>query len=603
MSLEYLIVGIYLLVLIVTGVVFSRFSRTASDYVRAGAQGAWWLVGTSIIMAGISAFTFTGNGSAAYSAGPTFLVIYLANVIALAIGGCFLAGWFRQTRAHTMMDVVRARFGTAVEQFAVASNVLLQPLGASIQLWALAVFASTAFGFPLRETIVVTGLIVVFYATVGGKWAVLANDFVQGIILFPITILLAVLALQHIGGMSAFLGYFSDPRFARDYAWVKEPGQFPGDAFTAKWVVMIFVMQLYAQVSITQAGRFLAAKDGREARRAAWLAAVLMIVGTCVWFVPPMVARFLHADEINALAVGKPAESAYAFMAARLLPNGLMGVMIAAMFAATLSSMDAGLNEQAGIIVRNLIGRLRGALGRPALAAGREVLVCRTITVVLGAFVIAMSLILSGQEDFPLFEAYFVVATTVGIPLGFPLLSGLWIRRLPTWSYPAIFGSCLLPSLYALWDGHARGSPWTIQDRTVWIFAFGLGASILCALFARYSSPLHQERERQFFDTMRRPVDFAGEVGESRDHAQLVLLGRTVLVLAALLAGLLVLPNPWSGRLAIAGVVALTGAVGVGLLWAGRRAGARTMAAETPGPGAAQPETSSPAPAQKLDSP
>ena len=122
MSLEYLIVGIYLLVLVVTGVVFSRFSRTASDYVRAGAQGAWWLLGTSIIMAAISAFTFTGNGSAAYSAGPTFLVIYLANVIALVIGGSFLAGWFRQTRAHTTMDVVRARFGTAVEQFAVAEG-------------------------------------------------------------------------------------------------------------------------------------------------------------------------------------------------------------------------------------------------------------------------------------------------------------------------------------------------------------------------------------------------------------------------------------------------------------------------------------------------
>ena len=581
MTLEYLTVGVYLVVLVVTGVVFSRFSRTASDYVRAGGQGTWWIVGTSVIMAAISAFTFTGNGSAAYSAGPTFLVIYLANVIALAVGGCFLAGWFRQTRAHTTMDVVRARFGTAVEQFAVATNVLLQPLGASIQLWALAVFASTTFGFPLRETIVITGLIVVFYATLGGKWAVLANDFVQGIILFPITVLLAVLALHQVGGISAFLGYFSDPRFARDFAWVKEPGQFPGDAFTVKWVVMIFLMQLYAQVSITQAGRFLAAKDGREARRAAWLAAGLMVVGTLVWFVPPMVARFMHAEAINGLGVGKPAESAYAFIAARLLPNGLMGVMIAAMFAATLSSMDAGLNEQAGIIVRNLIGRLRGFLGRPELAAGREVLLCRVITLVLGTFVISMSLLLSAQDDFPLFEAYFVIATTVGIPLGFPLLSGLWIRRLPPWAYPAIFGACLLPSLYALYDGKVHGTPWTIQDRTLWIFVFGIGATLACALLARFSSPAHRERERQFFATLRRPVDFAAEVGESRDRAQLVLLGRTVLVLSALLASLLFLPNPWTGRLAIAAVVTVTGLVGLGLVAAGRRMPGQPRPTET----------------------
>jgi solute:Na+ symporter, SSS family len=570
MHLEYLTVGVYLVVLVATGLVFSRFSRSANDYVRAGGQGTWWMVGTSILMAAISAFTFTGNGSAAYSSEPTFLVIYLANIVALGLGGLFLAAWFRQTRGHTTMDLVRARFGTAVEQFAVAANVLLQPFGASIQLWALGVFASTAFGFPLRETIVVVGLIVVFYASMGGKWAVMANDFVQGIILFPITILLAILALQQVGGFGEFFSHFSDGRFARDYALVKEPGQFPGDAFTWKWIVMIFLMQLYSQVSLSQAGRFLATKDGREARRAAWLACGLMAIGTLVWFIPPMVARFLYQAEIDALDVKNPAESAYAFISLRLLPNGLMGVMIAAMFAATLSSMDAGLNEQAGIIVRNLVVRVREGLRRPPLTARGEIGLCRGVTLGLGAFVISMSLVLCTQDDFPLFEAYFVVAATIGIPLGFPLLAGLWLRRLPAWSYLVIFLSCLGPSLVALYDGQVKGAAWTIQERTFWIFLFGVAAALACTLLSRFSSPAHRERERRFFATLSTPVDFAQEIGESRDVHQLVLLGRTVLVMAGLLGLLLLLPNDVAGRLSILFVAALTAAVGGALVWAAR---------------------------------
>ncbi|MDT8405593.1 hypothetical protein, partial [Sulfuriflexus sp.] len=78
-----------------------------SDFVRGGAQGTWWLVGTSMLMSGISAFTFTGNGSAAFDAGPTFLVIYVANCSAYLIGWLFLGAWFRQTRAYTAADVLR----------------------------------------------------------------------------------------------------------------------------------------------------------------------------------------------------------------------------------------------------------------------------------------------------------------------------------------------------------------------------------------------------------------------------------------------------------------------------------------------------------------
>lgn len=291
MHLEYITLGAYFILLLGLGWGFSRMTKNMSDFVRGGAQGTWWLVGSSIVMAGISAFTFTGNGSAAFLAGPTFLIIYVANCLAYLIGWLFLAAWFRQTRAYTQSDLLRARFGTAVEQFSSYTGVLLGPLRASIQLWALAMFASAVFGFPLTTTIVVIGVVVVAYSTVGGRWAVMATDFVQGVIMMVITTVVAILALQHIGGLGAFFGYFTDPRFAEDFKLVKEPGQFSNDRFTLKWIVVIFFMTLYHQISLVTASRYLAVKDGREARRASILAFVLMALGSAIWFLPPMVAR------------------------------------------------------------------------------------------------------------------------------------------------------------------------------------------------------------------------------------------------------------------------------------------------------------------------
>lgn len=571
MQVEYITLGVYFAVLLALGYGFGKMTRNMSDFVRGGAQGTWWLVGSSIVMAGISAFTFTGNGSAAFEAGPTFLIIYVANCLAYLLGWLFLAAWFRQTRAYTPADLLRERFGTAVEQFSAYAGLFLGPLGASIQLWALSMFASAVFGFPLNSTIIVIGLVVVFYSTLGGRWAVMATDFVQGVIMLVITLLVAILAIQHIGGISAFFSYFTDPRFAEDYRLLKEPGQFSNDRFTLKWVVVIFFMTLYSQVSLVTASRYLAVKDGKEARKASLLAFVLMALGTAIWFIPPMVARFMYGDEIMAQGMENPSESAYAYLAIKLLPNGLLGILIAAMFAATMSSMDTGLNAQAGTIVRNIVPRMRGALGlNPEVSNRAQMLICYLSTVLLGIFVIGGAILFSAQKEIILFDAYLIIGSIVGIPLGFPMLMGLWIKRMPHWSYFAIFGACMIPSLISFYDARYNGNPWTIQDRAMWIFLTGCIATLACLPFYRWTNPQQKRKIDAFFTRMHQPVDFAKEIGEATDKLQARLIGLSTSALGSVMFLLLLLPNDLLGRLWIGAVAASVTGIGLLLLAYGR---------------------------------
>ena len=545
MTTEYLTLIVYLVILLAIGAVMGRFNRNLSDYVRGGAQGVWWLVGMSMLMSGISAFTFTGNASAAFDAGPSMLVIYLANICGYIAGGLVLGRWFRQTRAHTVPDIMRARYGSTVEQFNVYVGLILGPFGAAIQLWALSVFASSVFSLPLQGTIAVIGAVVIFYSTTGGRWAVMTTDFVQGIILIPITLLLCWLALVKVGGLGDFFGYFSDPRFASDFTFVKEAGQFADNKFALQWVIIIFAMQFFGQVGIHSTYPYLSAKDGREASKAAWLAMVLMAVGTFVWFLPPMVARFLYADEVMAMGVDNPANASYAYMAITLLPKGLLGIMIAAMFSATMSSMDTGLNSQSGAIMRNLVPRLRHVLGMQPLDDRRSLFWAKLATVGLGCLVISYSLALSSGGEIVLFDAYFTINSIVGLPLGLPLLAALYLKWLPKWSYFFIAGMSLIPSAWSIIEGRFYDNPWTIQDRSMWVLIFAASATLVCSLFYRRSSPAYKLKVDTFFTKMRTPVDYEKEIGPTRDFDQLRLMGNTCLAVAGLLCSLFFLVSEW----------------------------------------------------------
>ena len=571
MITEYITLAAYLILLPLLGVLFSKFNNNLSDYVRGGGQVAWWLSGASIMMASISAFTFTGNASAAFEAGPTVLIIYIANVSAMLICGLFLGAWYRQTRAYTPADVVKSRFSVAVEQFSAYSGVLIAPFAAGIQLWSLSVIASSSFNLPIELCIFVIGTVVVFYSTTGGKWAVMATDFVQSLILLAITILLAVLCYVEVGGLGKFLSYFSDPKFAADFAFVKPVDAWPDGKFSIQWIVVIFVMTIYHQVTLNSASRFLVVKDGKAASKSAYMGAILMAAGALIWFFPPMVARVLYGDEIMAQSIANPENTAYTFIAMKLLPNGLMGVMIAAMFAATMSSMDSGLNMQVGIVARNIVPKVRDMMGKnqPMTPKG-EVLLCKVATLAIGTLIILYSFLLSQYKELALFDAYLMINSIITIPLVFPMLVGFWIKRLPSWSYFVIFGFCLLPSIYSFYLKATTGTGFTIQGRAMWIFIFGIVGALVCMPFYKRSPESYKKKVEDFYKLIRTPIRDDEHEGTSRAYAQLMLLGTSSLGIGLALLLLLIVPNDWAGRGSVFFVSFFCSGIGGLLLWGAR---------------------------------
>lgn len=549
-SLEIAIIGVYLLFLLGVGFSFRRFNNDSSDYFRAGAKGTWWLVGSSIFMSGISSYTFVGNGAAIYQSGWSPLVIYLANTLVLFISFLFLAAWFRQMRAVTFGEVVRERFGPRTEQFIASLFVVNSIAWAAVQLYGLSVFASLLVdGVSQQAVIVAVGLIVLAYSTVGGNWAVMANDFVQSLIMVPITILVAVLCLHAVGGWSGFQELIAgNPDVARDFRFINDSGDFPAAQYGLWWIVAVFIGQMLSQMNMTQGAiRYFSAKDGLEARKAAMLAGLLMAVGCFIWFIPPMTGRLLFDDLIQATNDDplRAAEQAYAVTAEQLLPLGLMGVMVVAMFAATISSMDTGINRNAALIVRDIIPAILRVFRLPAIPVTAEVGVSRFVSAGMGLTVILVAYFYSQLQGTDLFQIALNVVTLIMIPTSVPMLLAFFIKRTAPWAAVVSMFMGFAPSLINL----LVETGWTYQERTFWVTGAAVFGYLISIPFYKSSPAEYKARIEGFFTKMKTPIEFEKEVGASLDWIQLRMIGRYATILGVFLSSLVLLPNPLWGRL------------------------------------------------------
>ncbi|GAB4189844.1 MAG: Na+:solute symporter [Phycisphaeraceae bacterium] len=581
--IEYLVIGGYLAVLVAVGFVFKKFNSNVSDYFRNGCKGTWWLVGSSAFMTSFSAVTFTAMAGAAFESGFGVTIIFIGNAIGFFLGFLFLAPWFRQLRCITAPEIIELRYGRATQMFYAWITMILGLLYAGLWLQGLAIFCAAVFDFTgltfwifdteVEVVILLVGCVVLIYSVFGGSWAVMATDFLQFLVLMPLTLALAWLALRAVGGIDGFFQMVDARGLTQDFQFINEPGHFRADKYTLAFAVATIIYKVVKAAELDTAPKYFAVKDGWEARKAALLASVMMLLGTAVWFIPPMVGRLLYEQDVMALAehgVSKPAEAAYAVAGMNLLPVGMTGLMVVAMFSATMSSMDTGLNRNAAIFVRDVYPALVRWVRFPQLSERGAFVLGQVFSFLFGAAIISLAYYFAQSKDKGVFELMLNVGAMLALPMGLPLLMALFVKPAPWWA--AIFSVCvaMVPSSIAFM---AQGTPdeWNYQKMIFIIVPTGIISYALTIPFWRFESPAYKAQVDEFFKRMHTPVDFEKEVGKGNDLSQLKIMGSFSAIIGVCICLLVFLPNPWSGRLVIlfvGGTVALVGSL---LAWLGSR--------------------------------
>ncbi|MGH9495426.1 MAG: sodium:solute symporter family transporter [Candidatus Sulfotelmatobacter sp.] len=512
-TVDYLVIALYALLMVRVGFYVLRFNRGAAEYFRGGSRIPWLVAGLSCFMSGFSAWTFTGAAGVAYRAGFAAIGLYIGNALSFLLGYFVFAQRWRRTRITTVMEYLSGRFNPATHQVFSWSTIIFQLFTSASTLFGLSLFVSSACGFPVTWTILGAGALIVFYCVLGGLWAVVVTDFLQASILMPFCLVLVVMSLLHVGGVGGFVH-----ALPTEMKTIHLKGEF-GWIYLASWTVMVS----FGYNTSAMAQRYFSVDDERSARKIALLCCGLFFLGAFIWFIPPMAMRIIY-PVLPAMrtALPNPSEAAYAVASLTLLPHGLIGVMLAAMFSATMANLSAQFNLKSAILTKDMYQ----ALFRKD-ANEHELLIVGWITTFLiggATTIIAAIMAASGQS---VFQIMLTFNTLMSLAYGPPALLGLVVRRTPPWSGLASFATGLFLGILGAFVYH-----WTLIQQVVIIIPASFGIFFLSMLFDRGDTP----GRALLFKNLNTPVDISKELQDSADFTAPVFrfLSRTISVIGLL---------------------------------------------------------------------
>ena len=568
------VLAFYLVFMFAIGFVYKSFSSDSSDYFRGGGSMLWWMVGASAFMTQFSAWTFTGAAGKAYTDGALVSMIFFGNALGYFLNYLVTSYRFRRMRVVTLIDAVRRRFGASNEQVFTWTQVPMRVLYAGIWLNGLAIVVSSIFKIDPVITVWVVGLAVLVMSVAGGSWAVVASDFIQVLLLMCITIVVCVLALAHpaIGGLSGLIDKVPDHHFSFSLA---------EDArFVYLWIFTAFVVQSFKLNSMLDAYRYLCVKDDRQARKASMLAGSLMLIGPFIWFIPPMAARVLESD-LGSVFPGltNPSEGAFIYMGMEVMPVGMIGLLVCSLFAATMSSMDSGLNVNAGIFVNNVYKPLIRKNASPS-----ELLFVGKLTSgIFGILIILAGLLWLTLKDWNLFDIMTVFGSMVAIPVSMPLVWGMFIKNAPRWS---AWSTLIVGFSFSILVKITEQEGWfglgelVGREKADFLYIYsGLGNIVVCSIWffftvwiANRDGYQPEPEVEAFFEDQKRPVDHEGEGGKDTGNAQATAMGLLCFIYGGFIALLgIAIPNGFTGRLSFFFCGLVIGGIGYALRRSGKK--------------------------------
>lgn len=389
---DWVVIGLYLAATLGLSAWLARRQRDADDYYVGGRDLPWWALALSILATQSSANSFLGIP--AYVAlvpggGLTWLQYELVLPLAMIVVMLVFVPVLRGLQLVSVYEYLERRFDRPTRLALSAVFLLSRGLAAGVALYAAGVVVQVCTGLPLAWCIVAMGVLTLVYDTLGGMRAVVWTDVLQMVVLVAGIVLCGVLAWQTAGGSAAVLAALDPQRVA-----AVELAHGLGDGAKAPlWGFVVGGLVLYVAyygVDQGQAQRSLAAQDVRLAQRALLFNGLARFPLTLAYCGLGLAIGAVYAGS-EALRAAVPA-GRLDYLVPRFielfLPAGVRGLLVAAILAAAMSSLDSLLNSLSAATMRDFVEpRLSAQSG-----ARRRLLAARSVTVGWGALIVVFGL-------------------------------------------------------------------------------------------------------------------------------------------------------------------------------------------------------------------
>ncbi len=421
-SIDYLVIVFYLLLMTGIGLYFMKYMKGTKEYFAGGNMIPWWVSGVSLYMASFSAWTFSGAAGFVYHTSWFAVIYFLSWAVSFFIGYRFTAWRWRRARVISPVEYMATRFNVSTQQFISWVMLINAFLGLGITLAAVSKIVGVTLDLPVEAVIVIAGIIMLVYTFLGGVWAVSVTDFVQFVILISITLIVTPLSIYAIGGLGEL--FSKAPPLSLNHT-------FNNVEYNIHYLLAILIINIF-NAMVGGAQRYYSVKDEKSAKKVGLSSSLLLLTVPVLFGIPPLAARILWPD-LSAVEffqnVFQPNDVVYIGICLKILPNGLIGIFLAAMFAATMSALDSVYNVNSAVFARDIYKGFinKSATEEQMLKAGK------IMTLVLGVVTIITALYYVNWE-FGIFNIMVAVVAMFTIPLSIPLAFGLIFRSISRWS-------------------------------------------------------------------------------------------------------------------------------------------------------------------------
>jgi len=405
-TLDWFIILSYLASMVAFSVYLGRGQESQDDYYVGGRDLPWWAIGISTMATQSSANSFLGIPAfvaLTEGGGLTWLQYELAVPLAMIFVMVVLLPFFRKLELVSVYEYLELRFGRPTRLFLSAIFLISRALATGMGIYAAALVLTVCLGIPEWSTILIIGVVTIIYDTIGGMAAVVYSDVIQMVVLLFGIVLCIGYAASEVGGITEMFSSLPAERWrALDMSTGLESVPVASASKTPFWGFFIggfFLYVSYYGVDQSQAQRELSAPTIEDTKRSLIfnglarfpMTALYLVLGVAMGAAYYKVPELREAVESHRNASGDVISD---FLVPEFiltqLPEGLRALLISAILAAAMSSLDSALNSLSAATLKDFL--------EDRVAPDRLLTVGKIVTVVWGVVITALAFIFLFNE-------------------------------------------------------------------------------------------------------------------------------------------------------------------------------------------------------------
>ena len=351
---DYVTLAMFFLIIVGIGIWSKRTVKSSEDFYVGGGKVPWWLSGISHHVSGYSGVVFVGYAGIAYAQGTAIYFWWAINIaLAMSISAVTIVPrWPRLRQAlgiESPTEYLRVRYNTPTQMLVAISGIVVKLLDVGAKWASLGILLYGFTGLPVWMGIILGSMASMIYVSIGGIMADLLTDFVQFLVTLLAGLFLLFAVLTHLGDYGVTLGTLAQA-LPEGHLTIFNEGRGQG---SVSWTLLYFFVIFFSYSGGTWnlAARFISTSDDKQAKKAAFLSSALYVIWPLILFFPMWCGPIIFPGLTQAEAEA----SLYASLAGKFLPVGLVGLVLAAMFAQTMSMCNSDVNTISAVITRDVL--------------------------------------------------------------------------------------------------------------------------------------------------------------------------------------------------------------------------------------------------------